>query len=748
MLLSIVMMIKNEERYLDKTLCALIPLMDEIDSELIILDTGSTDSSIEIAKKYTDKVFNESWSNNFAQMRNKSISYATGDWILILDADEQLTDYIKLKEFFNSNLHLKYNSATIILKNIFSQDETSYNISPMIRVFKHDDEFGYKGAIHEQPIFKGPTFNGVANFNHYGYLFEDEEIRQLKDNRNKEILLKEIEQNPNDPYLNYQLGKQYIISANYEDALHYMEKGYKIYESIAYIPIFVTLDLVSLYIDLTEFNKCEKLCLKYIKKDNKNIDIYYYLALSQKNLKKYKQSIENYNRYIYLIENYDITTQANESECNSDTLMYKDKCKINILDNYYKLEMYEKILEMIDDASECVLEESYLVIFMSLYKLNKQDRLLDIYNGVSDSKVQSNKFKIAVEVILNRIKENDRSEFYKLLSNMDGNYGTLNKVRLGNTLSKQKYNEILKDESEVYYGDILYYGAKQGIGILELLDDISYLKSKQYIDYIVKNRRDCILNLFDYLVSEANTLDIKKVQIFSCLSKSLLTNGGLVKEKRKLLFHMYINYTYESIKLTYNQALSDEEIISLLRDDEDEFVFDIQNILNLRNADELEYIRSLKRLIIKYQSHKKNIQILIDEFETSLKESNELKELKIKYKSIIENSISNGDLKAGETMIKEYMTIFKEDDEEILNMKAIISIMNNEFENAEKLLKKSWILNSVNYNTIFNIGYLHEILGNTQESMRFYEVIVNRCKDDEIVLDAKEKVSQYKTHKD
>ncbi|MCU9811823.1 hypothetical protein [Paraclostridium sp. AKS81] len=64
-----------------------------------------------------------------------------------------------------------------------------------------------------------------------------------------------------------------------------MEKGYKIYESIGYIPIFVTLDLVSLYIDLTEFNKCEKLCLRYIKKDNKNIDIYYYLALSQKNLK-------------------------------------------------------------------------------------------------------------------------------------------------------------------------------------------------------------------------------------------------------------------------------------------------------------------------------------------------------------------------------------------------------------------------------------------------------------------------------
>ncbi|MCU9808034.1 glycosyltransferase [Paraclostridium sp. AKS46] len=59
MLLSIVMMIKNEEKYLDTTLKSLDPLMNNIKSELIILDTGSTDRSIEIAKKYTDKVYFE-----------------------------------------------------------------------------------------------------------------------------------------------------------------------------------------------------------------------------------------------------------------------------------------------------------------------------------------------------------------------------------------------------------------------------------------------------------------------------------------------------------------------------------------------------------------------------------------------------------------------------------------------------------------------------------------------------------------
>ena len=94
MLLSIVMMVKNEERYLDKTLYALNELRKDIDTELIILDTGSTDSTVEIAKKYTDKVYFSKWNDNFADMRNISISYASGDWILILDADEKLTNYI------------------------------------------------------------------------------------------------------------------------------------------------------------------------------------------------------------------------------------------------------------------------------------------------------------------------------------------------------------------------------------------------------------------------------------------------------------------------------------------------------------------------------------------------------------------------------------------------------------------------------------------------------------------------------
>lgn len=741
MLLSIVMMVKNEERYLDKTLESLKPLMKEIDSELIILDTGSDDSTVEIAKKHTDKVFFANWSNDFGQMRNISISHASGEWILILDADEQLTNYDKLKEFFNSNLCKKYNSATITLKNIFSEDEDRYSIDPLLRLFKNYDDFRYEGAIHEQPIFKSPTYNDIARFNHYGYLFEDEEVRQLKESRNKAILLKEIEKRPNNPYINYQLGKQYIISQNYEDALFYMEKGYEIYEKNKYIPLFVTLDLANLYVDLSEFDKCENLCIKYIKNDDRNIDIYYYLATSQKQLNKYKKSIESYKRYLYLTENFDITTQANNTECNYDTLLNKEKAIINTIDNYYKLEMYEDVIKDIDNMSINVLEEAYLVIFMSLYKLNKEEKIIELFNKISGSKSQENKFKVAIESILNRVKENDKSKFYKILSNIDDNYGILNKIRLGMTLNEEEYNYILKEEKEVYFSEILYYAIENNFNIENVLNNVSYIKMQNFTDYLIKTKRECIINLYNYLENVSNTMDYKKLQVYACLSKSLLMYGNLVGDKYKKIFYMYISYNYECLRRVYNINLKNEEAINLLRNEEDEFIVKLKRIEKYKSNDELTYIRKLKDLLIDNPYYKKCIKLLISDFEKELNENTELKELKTKYKLLIESSINGGNLDEAIKMINEYESMFSEEFE-ILNMKAVIALMSSQLDKAEKLLKNSWIYNSEDFNVIFNIAYLKELIGDKQEAKQFYENIINNCNEADIVREASENIKK------
>lgn len=118
MILSICMMVKNEEKNLDRCLKSLQPLKDALDSELIILDTGSEDRTVEIAKRYTDKVYFREWNNNFADMRNTSFSYAKGEWILMIDADEEIEDASGIITFFSSNSYLSYEAASVTIKSI------------------------------------------------------------------------------------------------------------------------------------------------------------------------------------------------------------------------------------------------------------------------------------------------------------------------------------------------------------------------------------------------------------------------------------------------------------------------------------------------------------------------------------------------------------------------------------------------------------------------------------------------------
>jgi glycosyltransferase involved in cell wall biosynthesis len=85
--LSVCMIVKNEERFLGQCLASVKDIADE----LIVIDTGSTDRTVEIAREHGAHVGHFEWCNDFAAARNASIAPATGDWILFLDADEGLS---------------------------------------------------------------------------------------------------------------------------------------------------------------------------------------------------------------------------------------------------------------------------------------------------------------------------------------------------------------------------------------------------------------------------------------------------------------------------------------------------------------------------------------------------------------------------------------------------------------------------------------------------------------------------------
>ena len=107
MKLSLCAIAKNEEAALPKCLSSVKGVVDEI----VLLDTGSSDRTVEIALDIGAKVYNFDWCNDFSAARNEALKYVQGDWVLVLDADEVLVPEIvpSLKQAIKSDRYLVIN---------------------------------------------------------------------------------------------------------------------------------------------------------------------------------------------------------------------------------------------------------------------------------------------------------------------------------------------------------------------------------------------------------------------------------------------------------------------------------------------------------------------------------------------------------------------------------------------------------------------------------------------------------------
>lgn len=195
MKISIAMIVRNEEKHLPRCLKSIEGLWDQ----LVIVDTGSMDQTIKIAKDFGAEVHQHPWEDNFAKHRNQSFSYATGNWILQIDADEDLTFQDRRTAAVLRNF-LEHVPKDIHAIGIPMDDIVKGQIvatTQMVRLFRRG-KVKYKRRIHNEPMFKGLV--GLfthARFRHYGYDLEDHE-RKSKAERTIGLLEEELKENPHD----------------------------------------------------------------------------------------------------------------------------------------------------------------------------------------------------------------------------------------------------------------------------------------------------------------------------------------------------------------------------------------------------------------------------------------------------------------------------------------------------------------------------------------------------------------------
>lgn len=218
--ISLCMIIKNEEKYLSECLESVKNAVDEI----IVVDTGSTDNSIDIAKNYGARIFQFEWINDFSAARNYSIEQATSDWILYLDADERLdsSSITELKRLTSTKQKVVYNCVVRNIDSTYGHD----NSNRYPRLFPNNVGIKFEGKVHEQ-ISNSLIENEIEIKNssiliiHIGYNISTEEKRK-KAERNLALLLQEYSTNKS-PYIAYQLGLTYQILNDYDNAINYLK---------------------------------------------------------------------------------------------------------------------------------------------------------------------------------------------------------------------------------------------------------------------------------------------------------------------------------------------------------------------------------------------------------------------------------------------------------------------------------------------------------------------------------------------
>lgn len=404
-MLSIGMIVKNEEAVLEETLKALQPLRDVVETELIIADTGSTDSTPEIAKRYADKFFTITWENDFAKARNATLANATGKWFFYLDADEVLTDATELIQFFQSNKSRRYKSVGIRIRNILSSKENHWNEFWVNRLFCRNGKQQFTGAIHEIVMVDLPSFPLRETFLlHKGYDNDDVERMKKKSQRNVALAEEKIESASNivkkckavlDLMDSLALGGERVDEAvdqawrAVEMIKEFPERGTatrKFYLARAYSYILRRLANKGEYQSCLEYGK------QYLQEQKeigvKDSDIFYILGNVHFILNNYEKAIEYFETYLQLM-------QQDKLELSFYFVLaydsFEEKARFNIVQSYIQLRESEKAWELLKTMPERYVGDVDLLQykFNVASKEHMEERLPEFYQTLEENDVKA-----------------------------------------------------------------------------------------------------------------------------------------------------------------------------------------------------------------------------------------------------------------------------------------------------------------------------------------------------------------------
>jgi len=673
--LSIAMMVKNEEENLERCLNSLQKLRDAVDSELILVDTGSEDNTVEIAKRYTDKVYFHPWNNDFSTMRNITIDYAKGKWILIIDADEEIQNVDSLINFLRSSDSEKYGALAISCKNIVDIDEASaFTMMTSFRLFKNDGYFHYEGAVHNQPMCKGEQLViPEVMLLHYGYIANDSKLMEKKFIRTSQILKNELEKDPNNIYYWAQLSSTYGMHEDFEDAIECIERAYALMpKERAVGQMFIFIQMALSYRYVKNYLKVEEVCLEAIAITENYIDIYYYLAEAQALMEKYKEAIINYEKYLELLKKYDHLTERDTSvieySIGYDYLVYYNLSNLCKLEKKYTKALY--YAEQIKDEKS--IKDNFSTIIFLYLTLNKCSNLRDYYDkNVKDEWKDS--FFGTLDVTKNDFDALLKLNLAKAFCDVTNPYSILCKVVIDDEngvlseKSQKAVDNINVADLPIYCSDVFYYLLKMQYPLERILNNFKEIWISCILDYIAKHSDDLSEKIYHYLQQYEHETALNKYKLSKVLCRCTLLLDQLDDAEYQQIFQRYIEDGAAYLQVIYSSYVIDSVLAYEMKNDEEVFLLYMYHAQMNKEENQSQYIIYLRKALQAFPGMKRGIEMLSNEIQNKNNEQDdEFTSYKTQVKMTIKQLMESGKMDEAKSILTEYKSIVPNDMETIL----------------------------------------------------------------------------------
>ena len=690
--LTIGLIVKNEEKDLDKCLSSLKPLLEAVPSELIITDTGSTDRTVEIAQKYTDHMIHFAWCDDFSAARNTGLDAARGEWFLYLDGDEWFDDVTELVGFFNSGECDRYGSAAYIQRNYLNRMGDKYSDYFALRITRVNPQIRFVSKIHECLPIVEPTKMLSCFVHHFGYVYSSEEEREEKFERNHKLLKKQLLENPNDLRIHNEMCLQYLAEDQWDLTIEEAQKAMKIPEEKPEKQWKLMLE-VCLFRALFRKGDYQQIVHRMAQSMEKagqfeiyHIEEFYFAQLAAFHLKQYEKAIDFGDRCLALHSDFDahkldesmlmfIDTENISPKAKQEVLLTQVRCEVAQKDAKKALEYLKQVEIPVNGSSGSEVFQLYAAVA----ELSGNWGLIgELYlKVIPDGRKKHSFLQYAESNLMTDKKKREPAvqALAALSPEFEDGYVLLNRLRAAEDEGDRKKSAAILDSlsrmEEQWssdYADVLWYVLKEKANMLPFLPHMDTDVIPAMTAVMQRTHRDysCAAGAYFEAYSFENA---KALFCAACLLERavLSQNAKENAEFFRKLIAAYLDNLSKFVRAVYKPEILTKAGLSALPRS---YRFGYYAGLALdakRMGNDAAYLEDLRFGLKEYPVMKECVDFLLKDFEEDKKKRDEQEKefsaLAKQVKQNIEQLIAQGDLEQAGAYTLQLAKLIPEDDD-------------------------------------------------------------------------------------